>query len=110
MPTDQEAFDRRDEGMGRVNEATTQEWKDYADAFIYWYAWHNATVFVDDLWDAGLQPPANRKALGPRLSHAVRQGLLVNTGEYRASNRSNRSAKPVWKSLLHEMNHGNLHV
>ncbi len=91
----------RDAGMAQVDQGTPEWWKTYADQFIEWYCRTHRTVFVDDLWDAGLQKPPSPRALGPRMQAASRAGWIRKSGEYRPSVRSNMTVKPVWDSLIY---------
>lgn len=92
----------RDLGMMRAERHAGEDWAEYADRFIRWYARDHREVFVDDLWEAGLEEPASPRALGPRMLAAVRSGILEKTGEYRPSVRSNLTVKPVWRSTIYE--------
>jgi hypothetical protein len=95
------AAEKRDVGMAVVDKAASEEWKEYADDFILLYLMNNETLFVDDLWDAGLRVPKSSRALGPRIMAASKKGWMERSGDYRKSVRSNLSEKPVWKSHLH---------
>lgn len=95
-----EAEASRDRGMARAAESSGDGWQSYAVGFIEDYARRSPTVFVDDLWEAGLERPAQPKALGPAVLAASRAGLIEKTGEYRPSRSSNMLPKPVWRSLI----------
>ena len=88
--------------MAAVDEATDEDWKDYANQFIYEYAQTHAEVFVDDLWAAGLRKPSSPRALGPRMMHASRQGWIMKTDRVRPSVASHLTGKPIWVSLIEE--------
>lgn len=77
------------------------DWLPYAVDFIETYARTHQTVFVDDLWSAGLDRPPNAKALGPAMLKAARSKLIAKTGEYRPSTSSHLLPKPVWRSLVY---------
>lgn len=107
MPTDDQirsATEAQHAGMARTDEAAGEEWREYADDFIYAYLVTHKYLFVDELWDAGLQGPegASDRALGPRFRHAADAGWMVKTGEARKSVRSNMQLKPVWRSRVFE--------
>lgn len=89
-----EAIDRAERGAG-------EDWMDYAVGFLRRYLETHAEMHCDDLWANGLEKGDQPKALGAVIRHAVREGWMEATGEYRASRTSNYSAKPVWRSLLH---------
>lgn len=97
-----EAEARRDDGMTRAAESSGEGWHRYAVAFIEEYARGHDRVFVDDLWESGLERPAQPKALGPAMLAASRAGIIAKTGEYRPSVSSNLLPKPVWRSLVYD--------
>ena len=81
--------------------ASSAEWREeVAMPFIKDYLLIHPTLFVDDLWAAGLPEPHDRKALGPALREAHRRGWIVQTGDHRIS-ASNSNPKPVWASRLY---------
>jgi hypothetical protein len=92
----------RDKGMASAEQHSGEEWADYADQFIEDYARSHRTVFVDDLWDAGLVEPPSPRALGPRMLAASRRGLIRKTDRVRPSVRSHLTGKPIWISLIYE--------
>lgn len=91
---------QRDEGIERVERRAPASWLDYAFEFVTAYLVEHETLFVDDLWTAGLAEPPSMRALGPIMQRAARDGLMVKTGQWRPSVRSNLSEKPVWRSLI----------
>lgn len=100
------AKEKRDAGITKSSETAGENWKKYAIGFVRLYLERNATLFVDDLWDAGLQEPASSRALGAVIQYAAAQnwirkqfshGLILS----RPSTRSNLQLKPVWKSNLY---------
>lgn len=97
-----EAEAARDAGMTTAETSAGETWQTYAVRFIRNYARANPTVFVDDLWEAGLERPPQPKALGPAVRAAARTGIIEKTGDYRPSRSSNLLPKPVWRSLVHE--------
>ncbi len=96
-----QAYRGREKGMKKVDNATTEKWKAYADDFILAYARTHKTVFVDDLWDAGLTPPPSPRALGPRMKAAAVAGWITKTDRVRPSVRSHLTGKPIWISNVY---------
>ncbi len=100
----------RDRGMRQVDQAQGggehdhdgQAWREYASEFVIQYLHDHAELFVDDLWDAGLEPPPSPRALGPVMLSLARAGLMRKSGEWRPSVRSRLGPKPVWLSQVHD--------
>lgn len=92
----------RDEGIARAMDAAGDRWADEAYDFVTTYLEAHAELFVDDLWDAGLPVPANRKALGGVIQRAKRSGLMTESGQFRPSVSSHLLPKPVWTSLIQQ--------
>jgi len=98
---------RRDTGIAHASRGAGETWRAYAIAFLEDYLKTHTTLFVDDLWRAGLNEPASPRALGAVVQHASRSGwcVQVKTPEgfvaARPSVRSNMQLKPVWKSRLY---------
>src|SRR5690554_6727734 len=90
---------RRHDGLVAVEANADDEWKAKALRAIERHLRDHAEFFVDDLWAAGLERPAESRALGPVILKAAREGWMRKTGGYRPSVASNGSPKPVWKSL-----------
>lgn len=97
-----EARVSRDAGIKRVDDNASSAWIAAASAFLLAYCRTHETVFCDDLWRAGLEPPHEARALGPVMQRAVRKKIIERSGEYRASVHSNMTPKPVWRSLVWE--------
>ncbi len=95
------AAERKQAGIAVSAGHSGEAWADYADGFIDHYLRHHSRMFVDDLWDAGLEAPVSPRALGARMQAAQRRGSMRKTTEYRPSVRSNLSPKPVWQSLIY---------
>lgn len=89
----------RDQALRRVDEAADVLWREEAFEFVHDYLRAHATMFVDDLWTAGLRPTREDRALGAVFQRAARAGLMVKSGSYRKSVRSHMTEKPVWRSL-----------
>lgn len=96
-----EAEAARDAGMTTAETSAGEDWHRYAVRFIEDYAARHPLVFVDDLWEAGLERPPQPKALGPAVRAAARAGIIEKTGDYRPSRSSNLLPKPVWRSLVY---------
>jgi len=102
----QVATAKRDAGVSRAAIAAGDNWRTYAIAFLKRYLQTHATMFVDDLWRAGLAEPKSPRALGAVIQHASRFGwcVQVKTADgciaARPSVRSNMQLKPVWRSQL----------
>lgn len=89
----------REDAIEAIADVSAGWRNDVALPFIEVYLRYHSTLFVDDLWSAGLPEPHDRKALGPALREAARRGWMVQTDQWRVS-ASNSNRKPVWKSLL----------
>ena len=88
-------------GIAQSEETSGADWAEYADSFIEDYLADHQYLFVDDLWEAGLEAPKSPRALGARMQAAARRGSMVKTDQYRPSVRSNLSPKPIWRSLVY---------
>lgn len=93
---------QRDDGMARAEEHASDAWKAAAWEFLRGYLETHQTMFVDDLWAAGLPHTREDRALGPLFHKASRRGLMEKSGHYRPSVRSNLTEKPVWTSLVYQ--------
>jgi hypothetical protein len=91
---------QRDEAIAQAEANADVEWRDTALRFLRRYAEAHTTVFVDDLWAAGMPRPREARALGAVMKRAAREGLIENTGSGRPSIASNLAMKPVWRSLV----------
>ena len=92
-------------GMAQAAQSAGDEWKQYALLFLRDYLRQNETLFVDDLWDAGLREPKSPRALGAVIQNAVRnewiEEIWTRDGvAARPSKRSNMQLKRVWRSQL----------
>jgi len=79
---------RRDTGMARAaaaQERATPCFADGAASAIYWLARCQPTVHIDDLLAACSLRPAHFNAWGAVWKHAIRQGWIERSGEYRPS-------------------------
>ena len=95
----QKAWDGAVEGMGRAEENAEAEWMKRAKQIIADQP-IGSEFLAEDLVDAiestGLTTHT-RKALGPVIRNAARDGLIVKTGEYRPALRGHCRPMPVWK-------------
>lgn len=101
----QTATIQRDEGIQQSRSTSGENWHEYACKFLYDYCLYATTVFVDDLWQAGLGEPKSPRALGAVMQHAVKEGWIEPiTTEFgdvcRPSVRSNCQMKRVWLSRI----------
>lgn len=93
---------QRDDGMARVVEAADPTWMEDAWQTLVQYLRTHPEFHVDDFWsETELRMPREARALGPVVMKAARSGLMVKTGEYRKSVRSNMTEKPVWSSEIY---------
>lgn len=101
-----EAEAAAERGIRRSAEHSGDEWAGRALEFLRTYLLEHEEMFVDDLWDAGLEEPESLRALGAVIKKAADEGWMqrIRAGEdYRArpSKRSNMQLKPVWRSLIY---------
>lgn len=92
----------RDQAMGRVNAAAPVEWKEQAWLWLLDYLKTHEEFFPDDVWEAGLQAPPERRAFGPLVAKASRAGYIVKTNQMRPRTLGHATAGPVWKSLIYD--------
>jgi hypothetical protein len=104
-----QAVQRRDIGIDQSAEHAGEEWKREALVLARRYCETHDLVFVDDLWDWGLESGESDRALGNVIQTAARAGWIekipmrgVHPDAFasRPSVRSNLSPKPVWKSRI----------
>lgn len=100
MKTQKDAVRGREDGMTKV-ESNHADWVQRAKIVLEAHLRTAGMFHCDDFWELKLiERPYSMRALGPVISHASRQGWMEKSGEYRPSNHSNMSAKPVWRSLI----------
>jgi hypothetical protein len=77
-------------------------WLETALAAVTALARERATFTADDVWNTGLKPPREPRALGAVLTILRRDGVVEPTGEFRPTVRRSRHAAPirVWHSLI----------
>lgn len=104
--TIEEAIEAGQAGAAQAADTSGDEWVTYATGFVYTYLEQHDTLFVDDLWAAGLIEPVSPRALGAVLGRAARDGWMepITTDDgylaCRRSVRSHMTPKIVWRSLL----------
>lgn len=91
----------RDEAMVRVETNAGDEWRTEAWAWLRGYLETHASFFADDVWDAGCPVPHDRRAFGPLVQRAKREGLIVATGEWRPRSRGHASVAMVYRSVVY---------
>ena len=102
ISTWQDAYAGRLVGMTTVEEHAGA-WTGIAREFVRGWLEENPTLFPDDLWTAGLpEPPNHRRALGPVLAYAKREGWMERSTDWRQSVSSHLAHKIVWTSLLYD--------
>jgi hypothetical protein len=90
-------------GIEQSSRRSGEDWKAYAIDFLESYCQSHKTVFVDDLWNAGLIKPVSPRALGAVMQHAARESWIVEQTDAgcvlaRPSSASHGQLKRVWKS------------
>lgn len=93
----------RDDGIRRADEHADRDWKDAAYAAVVELA-HRRQVFTTDSVHEiiGDVSTHEKRAMGAIMRRAARDGLIVATDRYVASDRSeaHRNPKRVWRSLV----------
>lgn len=92
----------RDEAIAQVERNADERWKRTALEIVEHVCRTMPEWYVDDLWEAGLPPTREDRALGPVLREAARRGWCEKTDRMKPSKRSHLSGKPVWRSLIYE--------
>jgi hypothetical protein len=94
----------RDAAMEQVNTAVNPEWRETALDAIYLTARHRAEFIVDDVWQNihGNEPVHDKRAIGPLMRVAKREGWITPTDKFRPSYIVHHHATPrrVWKSRI----------
>jgi hypothetical protein len=108
-PTVDLALTRQEIGIARSAAAAGDDWKREAVTVLRRYCRNNEYVFVDDLWEYGIESGLSDRAMGNVMQTARRYGWIAKIplrkygeGAYvsRPSVRSNLSPKPVWRSMI----------
>src|SRR5215207_6905228 len=98
---------RRDEGIARAEANAEPPFNEVALELLREYAEHHRIVFCDEVIDAigdRLPETHDKRALGGVYRKAASNGWIHKSQDYRLSNSSNRSPKPVWISLIYRGN------
>lgn len=98
---EQFTFDDLDAVLHQVHENANEEWKVAADLTVRVFADRGAEFTADDVWDVMDRLPYStheRRALGPILRTAQREGVIQNTGTFVRSRRRHKSPIPVWRA------------
>ncbi len=107
-----QAYEERVALLEEHRDVLALEWQTEDDEGWTRRAWETLTgylrthdeFFVDSFWaETGLEVPREARALGPLVRRAAMAGQMEKTGEFRKSDASNRSEKPVWRSLIGPM-------
>jgi hypothetical protein len=94
----------RDRSMKQVEEHADPNFKDAAyEAVCITARLQPEGFIVDEVWrnlPAGVVQPREPRAMGPVMSRAKRDGVIVPTNEFRASARvtAHRNPRRVWKA------------
>lgn len=107
MASYEQAARKRDEGIS-LSADNAGDWVHYAVRFIEQLLRNNPTLHVDEVWDAGLEPPpqGSGRALGQAMRSCSKRNLMsyqeVDGGVIaKQSVRSNLQLKPIWKSNIY---------
>lgn len=89
-----------DEAIARAGAAAPGDWTAAARATLRALAASGAEFTTDDLW-AQLPSPPEPRAMGAVIRWGALQGLIVDTGRSRKSNRPECHARPVsiWQGV-----------
>ena len=93
----------RDDGIGRADEHADREWKDAAYEAVSDLALFCEHFTTDDVHERlGDVHTHDKRAMGAIMLRAARDGLIVATDRYVASDRAvaHRNPKRVWRSLV----------
>jgi len=93
---------RRDTAIAQVEANADDNWLAEAYDELVRYLRSHPEFFVDDWWtETKIAEPRESRALGPVVMKAARAGLMVKSGSFRKSVRSNMTEKPVWLSQIY---------
>lgn len=96
----------RDEGMARVDEGVSEEWKAIADDAVDQVARLHYEFIVDEVWEVldhwGVERPRDSRAIGPRMTAAKDRGIIEPTDRFRSSKQPTSHATPrrIWRSRI----------
>lgn len=93
----------RDKAIKQVDENTDPDWGRRARSIGAQLAARQDELASDDFWDAGLEKPAEARALGPILLHLARAGLIERTERFRRSTQAGCHGMDIriWKSKVY---------
>jgi len=104
MITENTSAAARDAAMEQVEAATNPEWKEAALDAIYITARHRAEFIVDAIWQNfyGDASTRDKRAIGPLMRVAQREGWIAPTDKFRPSFITHHHATPrrVWESRI----------
>ena len=87
----------RDKGMKKVYSNTTDKWRQHCKEIIVKVAKEKVTFTSDDVIDSLVDMPHDRRAVGPALISLMKEGFIVNTGQYAKSRRRHLSPISIWR-------------
>ncbi len=92
----------RDEAVERVGRAAPEDWMKLAHAVVIRLATQGHAFTTDDVWKALPNCPLEKRAMGPVMLKAKRDGAIVTTGRFPNSERPENHARPVrqWVGVL----------
>lgn len=93
----------RDEAVSRAGDAAEADgWMQIALEAIRDIAAVRDEFTADDVWQAGLEPPRESRALGAAFTRLQRDGVIEATAKFKTTARASRHAAPIriWRSLI----------
>jgi hypothetical protein len=92
----------RDKAIAKAEGGASYAWLADAEKAIRSVAARKEHFTADDVWDTGLEPPRESRALGAVFVRMKRDGIIAPTDMFKLTKRRLRHAAPirVWKSLL----------
>ena len=99
----EEAKLARDSAVDKVGSAAESDgWLEGALEAIRSVAREKAEFSADDVWDSGLEPPRESRALGAAFTILRREKVIEPTSQFKTTSRARRHAAPirVWRSLI----------
>lgn len=96
----------KQEGMDRVERNADPDWKRRAYEIVLKVAEQKPEFTPDDIWEAGLEKPAEARALGPVMATAARRRLIKKTDRVAPTRqeKSHGTDVAVWQSLIYGRN------
>lgn len=96
------AEEARDAALVSAERNAPPEWKDVAFEFVTEYLRTHETMFVEDLWEAGLEKPHEMRAVGAVIMRVARLGMIVKSERRRPRVLGHATEGIVWRSLVFE--------